>query len=57
MTKDQERVFAALRSLLEKYPGLRVGQALTNTLPVRFEGDPFCVRDGELADCLEDDLS
>lgn len=45
-------VLEALRIVLQKWPMLRLGQAVVDALPERFGNDPFHISDEELAERL-----
>lgn len=50
--RNPTAVFQALGQVLLKYPEFRVGQAVMNALPARFNNDAFYIEDDELAECL-----
>ena len=51
--RDPEAVIAALRKVLARWPLLRVGQAISNSMPESIE-DPFYVEDSDMARMLSD---
>lgn len=51
--RNPTAVYEALWQVLIKYPELRVGQAIVNALPARYNNDAYYIEDDELAACLQ----